>query len=88
MTADVTTIKVHRSTRDRLSAIADTFGRGTTLDQVLNDLVKRYETDEVRARQAAEQLHAEVRADSALMNRAGAHADAHLAYLTERAAHQ
>ncbi|WP_327046028.1 hypothetical protein OG320_30875 [Microbispora sp. NBC_01189] len=84
MTADMTTIKVPKPLRDRISAIADERGRGTTLSQVLADLVKRYESDETRARQAAQQVHDEVKADQERMERARARAAQHAAYLSER----
>ncbi|AQZ65504.1 unnamed protein product [[Actinomadura] parvosata subsp. kistnae] len=48
----MTTIKVPKNVRDRLIAIADERGRGTTLAAVLTDLLDKHETDKTRDRLA------------------------------------
>lgn len=58
-----TTIKVPKSLRDELNALADAGGRGTTLADVLAQLLEEHRAKATRERNAAEALFAKAAAD-------------------------
>ncbi|MEW9548154.1 hypothetical protein [Nonomuraea sp. NPDC050783] len=66
----MTTIKVPKAVRDRLNAIADERGRGTTLAAVLTDLLDQHETEKTRARLAYHEVLAQAEEDTEAMARA------------------
>ncbi|MEV0628544.1 MULTISPECIES: hypothetical protein [Nonomuraea] len=66
----MTTIKVPKAVRDRLNAIADERGRGTTLAAVLTDLLDQHETEKTRARLAYQEVLAQAEEDTEGMARA------------------
>ncbi|NJP90099.1 hypothetical protein HCN51_11670 [Nonomuraea sp. FMUSA5-5] len=84
MTADMTTIKVPKNVRDRLIAIADERGRGTTLAAVLTDLLDKHETDKTRDRLAYLEVVAAAEGDVDAMARAQHRADQALDLLRAR----
>ncbi|WP_188189957.1 hypothetical protein [Nonomuraea sp. SYSU D8015] len=66
----MTTIKVPKTVRDRLNAIANERGRGTTLAAVLTDLLDQHETEKTRARLAYQEVLAKAEEDAEAMARA------------------
>ncbi|MDP4502098.1 hypothetical protein [Nonomuraea turcica] len=66
----MTTIKVPKTVRDRLNAIADERGRGTTLAAVLTDLLDQYETNKTQARLAYLEVLAKAEEDAEAMAKA------------------
>lgn len=63
MTADMTSIKVPKALRDELNELADRGGRGTTLADVLTQLLEEHKTTRLRQRLAFEELLARAKAD-------------------------
>ncbi|MFI7703268.1 hypothetical protein [Nonomuraea sp. NPDC049480] len=63
----MTTIKVPKTVRDRLNAIANERGRGTTLAAVLTDLLDQHETEKTRARLAYLEVLAKAEEDAEAM---------------------
>ncbi|RBQ21430.1 hypothetical protein DP939_01565 [Spongiactinospora rosea] len=59
----MTTIKVPKALRDRLSALADEHGRGTTLADALTRLLDEHEATQVRRRMAFEEILTASQAD-------------------------
>ena len=88
MPADTTTIKVPKALRDRLNAIANQSGRGTTLADVLTDLITSREDAEHRDRMAYLEVVARAEEDPGAMARAQKLADKHIGYLHQRGAQQ
>ncbi|WP_203984509.1 hypothetical protein [Sphaerisporangium rufum] len=82
----MTTIKVPKSLRDRLNAIADERGRGTTLADVLTELIARHEVEKTRARLAYLETVQAAEADEAGMARAARRAENAARVLREREA--
>lgn len=70
MTSDMTTIKVPKVVRDRLNAIADERGRGTTLAAVLTELLDQHETEKTRARLAYQEVLGHAEEDAEAMTQA------------------
>jgi Arc/MetJ-type ribon-helix-helix transcriptional regulator len=75
MTADVTTIKVPKALRDELNALADEGGRGTTLADVIRQLIDARQTERLLNRQAYLEVRAAAEADPDAMQRAHARAE-------------
>ena len=63
MTAEMTSIKVPKAIRDELNELADQGGRGTTLADVLSQLLEEHKTLRLRQRLAFEELLARAKAD-------------------------
>ncbi|MGA4989630.1 hypothetical protein [Nonomuraea bangladeshensis] len=82
----MTTIKVPKAVRDRLNAIADERGRGTTLAAVLTDLLDQYETEKTRARLAYQEVLAQAEEDAEGMARAGRQTERAIEILRSRGA--
>ncbi|MGI5487817.1 hypothetical protein [Microtetraspora malaysiensis] len=86
MTIEMTSIKVPKHLRDRLNALADERGRGTTLAQVLEGLLDDHETNVYRNRMAYMEVAARAQEDAEGMARAQRQADQAISYLGRREA--
>ncbi|MEU8177613.1 hypothetical protein AB0C14_32470 [Microbispora hainanensis] len=71
MTADMTSIKVPKALRDELNELANQGGRGTTLADVLTQLLEEHKTTRLRQRLAFEELLARAKADPDAVAKAG-----------------
>ncbi|WP_067140433.1 hypothetical protein [Microtetraspora malaysiensis] len=84
----MTSIKVPKNLRDRLNALADERGRGTTLAQVLEGLLEDHETNMYRNRMAYMEVAARAQEDAEGMARAERQAEPMINYLRRREASQ
>ncbi|NUP00536.1 MAG: hypothetical protein HOW59_21680 [Nonomuraea sp.] len=79
-----TTIKVPKALRDRLHALADEGGRGTTLADVLRELLEEHDSIRTRQLLAFDTLLQRAQADQEAKSKADQTVQRALAYLQRR----